>query len=455
MLNFEFNTISPLDGRYYKDTFILRDIFSEYALIKNRIKIEINWFIKLSHSSKIKNLPQFSQDTYLFIQNIYNNFNKDEAIIIKKIEQKTQHDIKAVEYYIKSKFILNDQLKPFIEFVHFGCTSDDINNLSYALMLKKAKNKILIPLWKKVILCFKKLSLKYKNITILSRTHGQPATPSTIGKEFCNFYYRLKRKLKIFNTIKILGKFNGSTGNYNALFLAYPNIQWRNFNKDFVESFGITWNPCTTQIEPHDYITEYLFCLTSFNSILIDFNRDIWGYISMKYFFQNKTSEEVGSSIMPHKINPIHFENSEGNLGISNALNNYMSIQLPLSRWQRDLTDSTLLRNIGVTIGHSLIGYNSLLKGIHRIDVSEKVIYKDLSENWEILCEAIQTIMRKHGIHNAYEQLKKLSDQKQINQIIIKKFIDTLNIPQTEKDKLYFITPHNYSGLASEIVDNV
>ncbi|CAL4321026.1 Adenylosuccinate lyase [Buchnera aphidicola (Thelaxes suberi)] len=453
MYSFTLTSISPLDGRYHSVLIQLRNIFSEYALIKFRIKIELDWFIQLSLIKQINNLPYFSEKDYKFINNIYNNFNENEALSIKNIEMKTEHDVKSVEYYIKSKFSLHDKLKNFKEFIHFGCTSDDINNLSYALMLQKNRRLIILPYWKNISFYFKKLSIQYKNVPLLARTHGQPATPSTVGKEFLNFYYRLQRQIKKIKKIEILGKFNGSTGNYNALSLAYPEIDWQHISRNFVNSFGFTWNAYTTQIEPHDYILDFLSCIASFNSILIDFNRDMWGYISLNYFSQKIKKDIIGSSIMPHKINPINFENSEGNLGLSNAIIYHMNAHLPLSRWQRDLTDSTLLRNLGVIFGYSVIGYSSLLKGLKKINIQQDIIKKDLDNHWEILCEGIQTVMRKYNIKNSYESLKVLSNHNQIDKKILRNFIMKLNIPKQEKEKLYGLHPSNYIGYASKIVD--
>ncbi|WP_343128780.1 adenylosuccinate lyase [Buchnera aphidicola (Kurisakia onigurumii)] len=445
-------TISPLDGRYNRETIKLRKIFSEYNLIKNRIKIELEWFKKLSFLSSITELPTFSNSEYIFIDNIYKNFDLHEAKKIKCLEKKTNHDIKAVEYYLKSKFVKNKFLKPYIEFIHFGCTSDDINNIAYAIMLKKSKNEIIIPYWEKISLKIKKISIRYKSIPMLSRTHGQPATPSTIGKEFLNFFFRLQRQIEKLKEIKIFAKLNGTVGNYNSFYIAYPQINWYEISKEFIKKFGICFNPITTQIEPHDYISEYFFCISLFNTILIDFNKDIWSYISLDYFKQKLKNKEIGSSVMPHKINPIDFENSEGNLGISNALMNYISLKLPVSRMQRDLTDSTTMRNIGVALGYSVVSYESCLKGIKKLYLNKKVVLKDLNNKWILLCEAIQTVMRKYKIFNSYEKLKYLSHSSNFNKKIINSFILNLDIPIEEKQKLQNLTPMEYIGISDIIV---
>lgn len=449
------NAISPIDGRYYSKLISFRKIFSEYALIKFRVQVEIKWLIYLSKTKKIIELPEFNKEEKKFLKEIFNNFNQKDALNIKKIEKKINHDVKAVEYFIKKKLFSDIRFKKYIEFVHFACTSEDINNLSYAIILKKAKKNI-ISHWEKLIKSIKNLSIEYKNISMLSRTHGQPATPSTIGKEFANTVYRMQKQLKNIKKIKILGKFNGAVGNYNAHLLAYSNINWHKISKNFVNSLGIYWNPYTTQIEPHDYIAELFNCIVLFNTILIDFNRDIWGYISLNYFTQKiSSSTEVGSSTMPHKINPIDFENAEGSLGISNAILTHMSNKLPISRWQRDLTDSTVLRSMGMSICYSFIAYQATIKGLFNLHVNKEKISYELSQNWEILSEPIQVLMRRYKISNSYEKLKNLTRGKKINKKIIHEFIKKIKIPLKEQKKLMLLEPNQYIGLSSKLVDEL
>ncbi|PPI88115.1 adenylosuccinate lyase [Candidatus Pantoea edessiphila] len=448
--------ISPIDGRYRNIVNELRNVFSEYAFFKYRIKIEINWLQKLSDTKEIKEIPVFCKKTKDFLNAIIDNFNENDANRIKYIEKNTNHDIKALEYFIKEKIITISNLKKISEFVHFACTSEDINNLSYALMLKTALYDIIIPCWDQLINAIKTLAKKYKDIPLLSRTHGQPATPSTIGKEMANTVFRMQRQLQQLKKIEILGKINGAVGNYNAHIVAYPNVNWIELSKEFVTSLGIKWNPYTTQIEPHDYISELFDCITRFNNILIDFNRDIWSYISLNYFKQKIINhEEIGSSTMPHKINPIDLENSEGNLGIANAMMRHLSSKLLISRWQRDLTDSTVLRNIGVSISYSVIAYKSALKGIDKLEINKKCIINDLNNNWAILAEPIQTIMRRYGINKPYEKLKDITYGNNIDSLTIYNFIDTLNIPKKEKERLKKLTPCNYLGYAIKLVDNL
>lgn len=451
----ELTAISPIDGRYANYTKALREIFSEFGFFKYRINVEIQWLKKIINMHHILDFEKVEHKDIRFIDKIVDNFNKKDAESIKKIENKTNHDIKALEYFLKKRMTQSKKLFPFLELIHFACTSEDINNIAYALMIKKSRDKIILPLWEQIINFFKKMSIKYKNIPILSLTHGQPATPSTVGKEIANFYYRIKRQYNALKKIKILGKMNGTTGNYNAHLAAYPQVNWHIVSKEFITSFGINWNPCTTQIEPHDYIAEFFSCISLFNTILIDFNRDIWGYISLNYFEQKRIDQEIGSSIMPHKINPIDFENSEGNLGLSNALMNHMINKLPISRWQRDLSDSTVLRNIGVTISYSVIAYYSILSGLSKLKINTAQLTKKLDENWSVLSEPIQTVMRRYKIKNAYEKLKKLTRGEKIDKLHIHQFIETLNIPKEEKERLKKISPYNYVGLAEQIVDEV
>ena len=363
--------LSPIDGRYGDKTLELRPIFSEYGLIKYRVIVEIRWLQQLSAHEAITEVPSFDETTNQLLNDIITNFNESDALQIKEIEKTTNHDVKAVEYFLKEKTANNTTLANIAEFIHFACTSEDINNLSYSLMLKTARNEVIIPYWTRIIDILKEKAHLYQNIPLLSRTHGQPATPSTIGKEFANVVYRLQRQLKQLQSVEILGKINGATGNYNAHMIAYPEINWHQFSQQFVESLGLTWNPYTTQIEPHDFIAEFFDCVARFNTIMIDLNRDIWGYIALNHFKQKTIAGEIGSSTMPHKVNPIDFENSEGNLGIANAIMQHLASKLPISRWQRDLTDSTVLRNIGVGLGYALIAYQSTLKGLNKLEVNQ------------------------------------------------------------------------------------
>ncbi|ANZ22479.1 adenylosuccinate lyase [Buchnera aphidicola (Diuraphis noxia)] len=447
--------ISPIDGRYSKSTLVLREIFSEFGFFKYRLNVEIQWFKKIISISELLELKKIDDKNISFLNNIINDFTEEDASQIKKIEKTTQHDVKALEYFLKDKISKSEIFSSILEFIHFGCTSEDINNISYALMLKDARNKIILPLWSKIIASVKNMIFKYQHVPLLSLTHGQPATPSTMGKELTNFYYRMQRYYKKIKNIEILGKMNGTTGNYNAHLVAYPKINWHKISQEFVTSLGISWNPYTTQIEPHDYISEFFSCISLFNTILINFNRDIWGYISLNYFKQKPVENEVGSSIMPHKINPIDFENSEGNLGLSNAFMNHMIHKLPISRWQRDLSDSTVLRNLGVTIAYSVIAYKSVLSGLKKLEINEVQMLKNLNENWSVLSEPIQTVMRRYGIKNSYEQLKKLTRGKKINKNIIHMFIASLEIPEKEKKRLKKLTPCNYIGAASQIINEL
>lgn len=447
--------ISPIDGRYYKHTHPLRSIFSEYGLLKFRIQVEIRWFQKLSNTKTIKEIPILTKKEHNFLNQIIINFNIQDAKKIKKIEKITNHDLKSIEYFLKEKIGKSPKLKKSKEFIHFACTSDDINNLAYGLMLNHTLKTIILPTWKKIIDKIKKISFSYKDIPLLSRTHGQPATPSTVGKEMANIAYRLIRQYHQLKSIKILGKMNGAVGNYNAHVIAYPEINWHKFSEEFVTSLGITWNPYTTQIEPHDYIAEISDCISRFNTILINFNQDIWHYIALNYFKQNRITTEIGSSTMPHKKNPINFENSEGNLGLSNAIFHHFSVKLPISRWQRDLSDSTVLRSLGVAIGYSLIAYHNILQGINTLTINEKHLLFELNQHWAILSEAIQTVMRRYNIQDAYENTKKILCNKNVNIDRIHAFIQSLPLPKKEKIRLQKITPSTYIGLAKDMASNI
>ena len=442
--------LSPLDGRYFSKVETLKPIFSEFGLIKYRLQVEIAWFKALSKHPEVKELPELSQSNYNFIDSLLTAFSPNEAQKVKNIEAKTNHDVKAVEYYLKDKFLSVKTLKGHIEFIHFACTSEDINNLAYSLMLKEGKQIIVNNLTsiKDIILT---LAEKYAALPMLSHTHGQTASPTTLGKELANVAIRLKRQIKQLSEIKCLGKINGAVGNYNAHRASYPEVDWPEFAKKFVFELGLTFNPLTTQIEPHDFIAEILHVVARANTVLIDFARDIWSYISIGYFKQKQLEGEVGSSTMPHKVNPIDFENAEGNLGISNALIDHFANKLPISRLQRDLTDSTVLRNLGVVLGHSVLAYQSLLKGINKLEAAPKIIAQDLDKAWEVLAEPIQMIMRKHAIKEPYEQLKNLTRGKEITKDILLEFIESLDLPVQEKNSLKALTPQNYIGYAEKL----
>ena len=447
--------LSPIDGRYGDKTTELRTIFSEYGLLKYRVQVEVRWLQKLANQADILEVPTLSEQATKHLNEIVENFNEQDAIRIKTIEKTTNHDVKAVEYFLKEKVNTNEELQAINEFIHFACTSEDINNLSYALMLKTARDTVLIPYWNKVIDTITSQAKAYRDLPLLSRTHGQPATPSTIGKEFANVAYRLKRQLKQLASIEILGKINGATGNYNAHMVAYPQINWHKFSEEFVTSLGLQWNPYTTQIEPHDYIAEYFDCIARFNTIMIDFDRDVWGYIALNHFKQKTVAGEIGSSTMPHKVNPIDFENSEGNLGLANAIMSHLGSKLPISRWQRDLTDSTVLRNLGVGIGYAIIAYQSTLKGLNKLEVNQEHLLDELNRNWEVLAEPIQTVMRRYGIEKPYEKLKELTRGKRVDAQGMQQFIDSLALPEHEKTRLKQLTPANYIGFAINFVDEL
>ncbi|MDA9211350.1 adenylosuccinate lyase [Methylophilaceae bacterium] len=442
--------ISPIDGRYSDKTEPLREIYSEYGLIHNRVKIEILWLIALSKDKEIKEVPKFSAKLVAKLHNIYMNFNQNDAKSIKKIEKVTNHDVKAIEYWLKNSLKNEKEIIKVSEFIHFACTSEDINNLAYALMLKESLNKVLIPSIESVLKQFYMFSTKFSEISMLAKTHGQTASPTTMGKEFANFGYRLKRQIVQLKDQEILGKINGAVGNFNAHISAYPKKNWQKFSKEFITTIGLTYNPYTTQIEPHDYMAEIFQNISRVNNILIDFNRDIWTYISNGYFKQKTIKNEVGSSTMPHKVNPIDFENSEGNLGLSNTLLNHFAMKLPISRLQRDLTDSTVLRNIGLAFSYSLIAYKSCSKGLTKLELNKIIISQDLSQSWEVLAEPIQTVMRKNKIKNPYEKLKDLTRGNQnINKESLHSFIKLLKLPKKDEDYLLKLTPQNYIGLAT------
>lgn len=439
--------ISPIDGRYGSKTESLRGVFSEFGLIKNRVVVEVRWLQCLSANPAVIEVPAFTDSANSFLDRLVTEFSEEDALSIKTIESTTNHDVKAVEYFLKQAVSKNAEINAVSEFIHFACTSEDINNLSHALMLKEGR-VIIRQQMTAIVDKLVKLSHAHASTAMLSRTHGQTASPSTIGKEFANVVARLRRQISQLDSIELLGKLNGAVGNYNAHFSAYSEVDWQQTAKQFVEGLGIDWNPYTTQIEPHDYIAELFDALARFNTIIIDLDRDIWGYISMGFFKQRVIEGEVGSSTMPHKVNPIDFENSEGNLGLANAIFSHMSAKLPISRWQRDLTDSTVLRNMGVGIGYSLIAYASTLKGLGKLEINLQRLSDDLDNSWEVLAEPIQTVMRRYNIEEPYEKLKALTRGQTINRETLDRFVDTLDIPAKAKDELRLLSPSTYIGNA-------
>ena len=450
------NALSPLDGRYQTKLDALRPYFSEYALIKHRAWVEVEWLKALSATKDLAEIAPFSSDTTQELDVAIINFSETDASQVKAIEARTNHDVKALEYWLKEKFDHNPEIKKASEFIHFACTSEDINNLSHGLMLKSARDAVMLPFLASLIARLTELSYQLANQPMLSRTHGQTASPTTMGKELANVVYRLQRQQKQLINNEVLGKINGAVGNFNAHLSAYPTFDWESFAKTFVESLGLTYNPMTIQIEPHDYMAELYDTLARINTILIDLNRDIWGYISVGYFKQKVKAGEIGSSTMPHKVNPIDFENSEGNLGLANAVLRHMAEKLPISRWQRDLTDSTVLRNMGVAFGYTLLGYDSCLRGLNKLEVNPEKLAQDLDNSWEVLAEPIQTVMRRYGIENPYEQLKELTRGKGgINKASLHTFISGLSIPAEAKKLLLEMTPASYIGKASDLVKRI
>ncbi|KUI99062.1 adenylosuccinate lyase [Vibrio sp. MEBiC08052] len=448
--------VSPVDGRYGSKTIALRSIFSEYGLLKYRTIVEIRWLQKLSNTPGIQEVPAFSQEANHILNEIAANFSEADAERIKEIERTTNHDVKAVEYFLKEKVSAHPELNAVSEFIHFACTSEDINNTSHALMLKEARETVILPEIRKIIDAIRVLAEKYRDIPLLSRTHGQPASPSTMGKEMANVAYRMERQYRQIANIEILAKINGAVGNYNAHLSAYPELDWHQFSESFItESLGVTWNPYTTQIEPHDYIAELFDAIARFNTILIDFDRDVWGYIALGHFKQKTIAGEIGSSTMPHKVNPIDFENSEGNLGLANAVFTHLAQKLPISRWQRDLTDSTVLRNLGVGVGYAVIAYGSTLKGISKLELNREALLAELDQNWEVLAEPVQTVMRRYGIEKPYEKLKELTRGKRVDGQAMRQFIEGLDIPEAEKARLKQMTPASYIGQAIELTDKL
>ena len=442
--------ISPIDGRYADKANELRPIFSEYGLIRSRVQVEVHWLKALAAQPEISEVPTLSASAHDVLDSIINQFSETDAERIKTIERTTNHDVKAIEYFLKECIHDNKELQNVNEFIHFACTSEDINNLSYALMLKEGREVLLAHI-DACITAIRDIAISTATQPMLSRTHGQSATPTTTGKEFANVVARLQRQRDQLTQISLLGKINGAVGNYNAHQVAYPEVDWPEFSETFVTSLGLSWNPYTIQIEPHDYIAEFFHAVSRFNTILLDFDRDIWSYISLGYFKQKTIAGEVGSSTMPHKVNPIDFENSEGNLGLANAIFSHLAEKLPVSRWQRDLTDSTVLRNIGVGVAHTLIAIQATLKGISKLQINPDTINHDLNNNWEVLAEPIQTVMRRYQIDKPYEKLKELTRGHKIGQQEIQQFIMKLDIPQHAKESLLTLTPHNYIGYASSL----
>ncbi|MFO7603461.1 MAG: adenylosuccinate lyase [Gammaproteobacteria bacterium] len=447
--------ISPIDGRYGSKTIDLRAIFSEFGLIRQRVTIEVRWLQHLSACAEVTEVPAFSEHAQKLLNEIVSHFSVEDAQRVKNIERTTNHDVKAVEYFLKEKIAGNAELAAVSEFVHFGCTSEDINNLSHALMLNEARGQVVLPLMDELIDSLRRLAHDYAAVPMLSHTHGQPATPTTVGKEFANVVHRLKRQRAQLVAVEVLGKMNGAVGNYNAHLSAYPDIDWAKEAEGFVQHLGIGFNPFTTQIEPHDYMAEYFDALARFNTILLDLDRDIWTYISFAMFKQKTIAGEVGSSTMPHKVNPIDFENSEGNIGIANAVFAHLAAKLPVSRMQRDLTDSTVLRNMGVGIAHSVIAYQSTLKGLSKLEINAPRLEAILDHNWEVLAEPIQTVMRRYGIEEPYEKLKALTRGKTVNAETLQAFIDTLDLPAEARRALKAMTPANYTGIAETLAKRV
>lgn len=447
--------LSPVDGRYGNKVDALRPIFSEYGLIRFRVTVEIRWLQALAAIEGITEVPALSAEANACLDAIVNNFSEQDAARVKEIERTTNHDVKAVEYLLKEKVADKPELAAISEFIHFACTSEDINNLSHALMLQSARDEVVVPLLEELLNKVVELAKSHRDVAMMARTHGQPATPTTLGKEFANVAVRLKRQLTQLKAVPLLGKINGAVGNYNAHLAAYPDVNWHQVSGQFVESLGLTWNAYTTQIEPHDYIAEWFDALSRFNTIVIDLDRDLWGYIALNHFKQKTVEGEVGSSTMPHKVNPIDFENSEGNLGIANAIMAHLGQKLPLSRWQRDLTDSTVLRNIGTGVAHSVIAYHATLKGLSKLEVNTQNLLNELDQNWELLAEPIQTVMRRYGIEKPYEKLKALTRGKRVNQQALGEFIDTLALPDDVKATLKEWTPASYIGQARQFVDEL
>jgi len=454
----DLTAISPIDGRYGSKVKILRACFSEYALVRARVIVEVRWLQKLASIPEIVEVPPLSDDANQFLEDFLANFSPADATEVKKVERTTNHDVKAVEYVIKDRLVEHPELKAVMEFVHFACTSEDINNLSHALMLRSGVGAI-TPFMDEIVDTVAAMAKDEAETPMMSRTHGQPASPTTLGKEFANVAYRLARQRAQMDDVKLYGKMAGAVGNYNAHMSAYPDVDWQNVAEEFVTSLGLTWMPYVTQIEPHDYIAELFGCVQRFNTIVLDLDRDIWSYISIGYFKQKTVAGEVGSSTMPHKVNPIDFENSEGNVGLANAMFEHLSAKLPVSRWQRDLTDSTVLRNLGTGFGYSLIAYQSTLKGLSKLETNAAAMAEDLDCNWEVLAEPIQTVMRRHDIEKPYEKLKELTRGRRVDREGMREFVSALDIPDDSKQRLMDMSPATYIGnavaQANDILDRV
>ena len=451
----ELSAISPIDGRYAAKTAELRSVFSEFGLIRNRLLVEVSWLKCLTNAAQISEAPALSPESTQLLDLLVLQFCDQDALEVKKIEKTTNHDVKAIEYFIRDRVKDHRELSDVGEFIHFGCTSEDINNLAHALMLADGRRKVILPSLQEIVLKLLELAESFAEIPMLSRTHGQTASPTTVGKEFANVAYRLDRQLKSIEAVRLLGKLNGAVGNYNALLAAYPDVDWEEISREFVESLGLTWNPYTTQIEPHDYMAELFDAIVRANTILIDLARDSWGYISLGYFRQKIVAGEIGSSTMPHKVNPIDFENAEGNLGLANAVLTHLAQKLPISRWQRDLSDSTVLRNMGVGFAYSQIAYDSLMKGLGKLEIDESRLSTDLNSAWEVLAEPIQTVMRRFGISGAYERLKELTRGRERTPPALKDFIQQLEIPEAFKERLIALTPSTYTGNAQALAQRI
>jgi adenylosuccinate lyase len=452
--NHALNALSPLDGRYAAQVASLRGLMSEAAFMRHRVAVEVAWLIALSDAG-LPELPPFSVDARVRLRDLVDGFGDDQAARIKDIERVTNHDVKAVEYFLKESVKDSPELLRAAEFIHFACTSEDINNTSHAMMLKAARDEVMLPALDAVIGRLRTLAHELADVAMLSRTHGQPASPTTVGKELANFVARLERARERWVRVEVLAKMNGAVGNFNAHLSAYPEIDWQGFSRGVVEGLGLVFNPYTIQIEPHDYMAEYFDALARIDTVLLDLDRDVWGYISLGFFRQRLKAGEIGSSTMPHKVNPIDFENSEGNLGLANALLRHLAEKLPVSRWQRDLTDSTVLRNMGVALGYALLGFNSCLRGLDKLEVDRERLAADLDANWEVLAEPIQTVMRRYGVENPYEQLKELTRGKRITATELAAFVDRLAIPEDAKARLRELTPGTYTGLAETLAKGI
>ncbi|XP_077241309.1 uncharacterized protein LOC143881872 [Tasmannia lanceolata] len=447
--------LTPLDGRYGEKVKELRFFLSEFGLIRFRVLVEVKWLLKLSQIPGLTEVPNFSEDAQSYLESLIHDFSLSDALEVKNIEKVTNHDVKAVEYFLKQKCQSHPDVAKVLEFFHFACTSEDINNLAHALMLKEALHIVILPVMDKMLDVICNMAKENAHIPMLSRTHGQTASPTTLGKEMAIFAFRLSRQRQIISQVELLGKFAGAVGNYNAHLVAYPDVNWPSVAEEFVRSLGIGFNPYVTQIEPHDYMAELFHAVIRFNNVLLDFNRDVWGYISLGYFKQITKAGEIGSSTMPHKVNPIDFENSEGNLGMANETLHHLSVKLPISRWQRDLTDSTVLRNMGVGLGYSLLAYKSALQGVGKLQVNEARLTEDLEQSWEVLAEPIQTVMRRYDVPEPYEKLKELTRGRTVTRERLREFIEGLELPEEAKENLLKLTPHSYIGAAEVLAKAV